>query len=1013
MEKINILSFNIKNFKTNNYFLTKLIVNNEIDICFLTETWLAEEENSIIAEKIGLNYYILNQNEMTISKQKKGRPYGGKSWLIDKKFKICKNIFINNDVSYIQICDSNNQEKLVIVGVHLPFDDNSSVRIANYISNLEIIKNIIDENLNQPIFIIGDFNTDLNMDKRYSKQLAKFIEEYNLRCMDYDYPNITYTYRNGDYKNHIDHVIVNQLARKITVECKIIEDNRNMSDHNAIKTSLWIDINASILNYNEKLNNNKNFYRFPWKEEKFVENYQKALNESLQNFDYELNDNITENSKSDYIERKFDELRKILLKAARIADKSSQKQLSIKKYKYNQIQQSWTPELGDISRQLNYWYEIWLSSNRLNNQALMNYKFYRKRLKWVQKIIIEKNSRVKVLNLGRVYKTERNTFWKLIKKYKTSLKRVIETNKLSLNDFEMFYSKLFSHEGILENDSHKQVYQEVKSYYDSIKNKKFNVEISSNLIESCLKKLRNNKAIGSDKICNEMLKNAKSNKLLRVLKNMYADMINEGILLNNFNISIITPIQKKDTNNSAPEDFRPISVSNTFSNIYEMILLDKMEHLFKFNNKQFGYKSNSSCKHASFVINETLSYYKKGGSPCYVISLDMKKAFDRMWRDGLFSKLKTKIEEPIWRALVNYYQNSKGKVKINYELSSEFIIKEGVKQGGILSPYLFNYFMNDLLNENDKKNLGASIGSYNVGLLSYCDDLIILSPHVSHVNKILQMCEFYAINNKLVFNTNKCNWYLHGKAIIDHPNFKINNDELNKVNSLIHLGLPIGNQKHIEEFFCDKFKKVERSLYTLYSLGCKANGLNYYLIANIYKKFCQSIFYYGLETNYIRKECLNMINTRQNILLKNTFGFSKYCKTTPLLNAINIKSILQLYDEYKIIFLKQIKRNQLTKNIYDFLLLKYNSGIRPSRESYFNILKQLCIKYKLDFVNINIKTSIEIINCNYASSNDGLVDSLRFLISKTGSTSFDEQSLTLMKLLLTVQSNLKSNMQLS
>ena len=78
-----------------------------------------------------------------------------------------------------------------------------------------------------------------------------------------------------------------------------------------------------------------------------------------------------------------------------------------------------------------------------------------------------------------------------------------------------------------------------------------------------------------------------------------------------------------------------------------------------------------------------------------------------------------------------------------------------------------------------------------------------------------------------------------------------------------------------------------------------------------------------------------MINTRQNILLKNAFGFSKYCKTTSLLNAINIKSKLQLYDEYKIIFLMQIKRNQLTKNIYDFLLLKYNSGIRPIRESIY------------------------------------------------------------------------------
>ena len=126
------------------------------------------------------------------------------------------------------------------------------------------------------------------------------------------------------------------------------------------------------------------------------------------------------------------------------------------------------------------------------------------------------------------------------------------------------------------------------------------------------------------------------------------------------------------------------------------------------------------------------------------ISLDMKKAFDRLWRDGLFFKLIDKIEQPYWRALYNYYKKSKGRVKIDGDFSNEFEIKEGAKQGGILSPYLFNYFINDLLNEIDELNLDASIGTYKVGLISYCNDLIIISPLVSHANKIIKLCEKFA-----------------------------------------------------------------------------------------------------------------------------------------------------------------------------------------------------------------------------------------------------------------------------
>jgi hypothetical protein len=95
----------------------------------------------------------------------------------------------------------------------------------------------------------------------------------------------------------------------------------------------------------------------------------------------------------------------------------------------------------------------------------------------------------------------------------------------------------------------------------------------------------------------------------------------------------------------------------------------------------------------------------------------------------------------LWRALYNYYKTSKGKVKLDNELSNEFKIQEGVKQGGILSPYLFNYFMNELLNENEINGYGAKIGRYNVSLISYCDDLIILSPSAIHANIILKVCK--------------------------------------------------------------------------------------------------------------------------------------------------------------------------------------------------------------------------------------------------------------------------------
>ena len=56
----------------------------------------------------------------------------------------------------------------------------------------------------------------------------------------------------------------------------------------------------------------------------------------------------------------------------------------------------------------------------------------------------------------------------------------------------------------------------------------------------------------------------------------------------------------------------------------------------------------------------------------------------------------------------------------------EFKIQEGVKQEGIMSPYLFDFLLNELLNDNENNGYGAKVGRFSVCQIGYCDNLIIL-----------------------------------------------------------------------------------------------------------------------------------------------------------------------------------------------------------------------------------------------------------------------------------------------
>ena len=102
-----------------------------------------------------------------------------------------------------------------------------------------------------------------------------------------------------------------------------------------------------------------------------------------------------------------------------------------------------------------------------------------------------------------------------------------------------------------------------------------------------------------------------------------------------------------------------------------------------------------------------------------IASLDAEKAFDKVWREGMFYKLIDKINPILWVLLYKYYESSKGIIQAEYSFSDSFDIICGVKQGGILSPFLFNVFIDDLISECIEKNIGASLNDLNVSLPAY------------------------------------------------------------------------------------------------------------------------------------------------------------------------------------------------------------------------------------------------------------------------------------------------------
>ena len=296
-------------------------------------------------------------------------------------------------------------------------------------------------------------------------------------------------------------------------------------------------------------------------------------------------------------------------------------------------------------------------------------------------------------------------------------------------------------------------------------------------------------------------------------------------------------------------------------------------------------------------------------------SLDATKAFDRLWRAGLFFKLLDRIPMDTWRVLYSYYSSSRGAVRVGSSISDLFQIKDGVKQGGIISPLLFNFFINDLIAECINADVGALIGSINVSIVGYCDDIILISPIASHLRILLMICERYAFEWKLRFNPNKSSVYCTDKERLDTYGFEIGGVSLKKVKSFIYLGLPIGGKPVSDKWFEDKFRRTEKAFFSIKRVGLHYGILNPSCLGFIYRQFCQSICHYGLELISLSKGLLKNLDIRQNILLKTALGLPKRIKTSPLLDAMKISRLSELYLQFKLSFMKQIRSNGLALGV--------------------------------------------------------------------------------------------------
>ena len=201
-------------------------------------------------------------------------------------------------------------------------------------------------------------------------------------------------------------------------------------------------------------------------------------------------------------------------------------------------------------------------------------------------------------------------------------------------------------------------------------------------------------------------------------------------------------------------------------------------------------------------------------------------------------------------------------------------VTNGGRQAGILSPYLFNIYiyiyiyMDDLTIALNKCNTGCVIGTTTINHLMYADDLVILSPSVSGLSELMQVCGHYGLNHDIKYNSKK-------SAV---PSFKINGETIQEVDNVNYLGHFISNTLRDD-------KDILRQCRQLYARG---NMLlrKFYMCSTevkltLLKTFCSPMYTAQLWWNYTVAS-IHKLHVAYNNVFRLLQNQPKYCSASTM-----------------------------------------------------------------------------------------------------------------------------------
>lgn len=406
-------------------------------------------------------------------------------------------------------------------------------------------------------------------------------------------------------------------------------------------------------------------------------------------------------------------------------------------------------------------------------------------------------------------------------------------------------------------------------------------------IVGIIKKLANNKSPGHDLISNKVVKNLPMKSIVH-LAHIYNAALRLSYFPTSWKASVIVTVLKPGKPPENPSSYRPISLLPVLGKILEKIILKRITTIAQSKNSipnfQFGFRAHHATTHQLHRVADTISAALETKKYCAGVFLDVAKAFDTVWHDGLLFKLKNIFPAPLYLILKSYLANRSFNVRHNLQHSKQYPIYAGVPQGSDIAPFLYTIYTSDLPTTEN-----TLVGTYadDTAILSVSSDHTTASHQLqTHLNTLSQ----WFTNWKIKINESKSSLVTFSLRPLNCPAVTINNIVIPHSTEVKYLGLTFDRRLTWSLHLKDKRKRLNSRLHLLRPL--LRSNLTLPIKIILYKALLQPIWTYGIVIwGSAKNSNKRTIQAFQNITLRLITGAPWFVSNETIHSDLKLPSI--------------------------------------------------------------------------------------------------------------------------